>query len=334
MWENMKIYNYFCENQQETQKGMTRLAIVIPCYNEEAVIDDTAAEVLGILGDLAERGEISADSFVLFVNDGSTDGTWQLIEQQHARHCEVKGLSLLGNVGQQNALMAGMMTVRESVDVVVTIDADLQDDITCLGQMLAHYREGCDVVYGVRESREVNGFFKRTSARLFYRLQRVLGVRNVDNHADFRLLSRRALDELARYKERVLYLRGIVPLLGLKSAEVCYRFRPRKAGTSKYTIGKMVNLGVSGITGFTAKPINYIIGTGCLFLVVSFFMMLYILWSFIAGRAVSGWTSIMLSLWFIGAMILLSIGVIGKYIANIFAEVKRRPLYHVEEFLD
>ena len=313
---------------------MVKLGIVIPCYNEEAVVADTAAEVLGILGDLVQREVISADSFVLFVNDGSTDSTWQLITGLHSQDGRVKGLNLLSNVGQQNAIMAGMMTVRERVDAVVTIDADLQDDITCLEKMLGCYSEGCDIVYGVRESREVNGYFKRTTARMFYRLQRALGVKIVDNHADFRLMSRRALDELAKYKERVLYLRGIVPLLGLRSAEVSYRFRERKAGKSKYTLGKMLNLGVDGITGFSATPINYIIGTGCLFLVVSFFMMLYILWSFFVGRAVSGWTSIMLSMWFIGAMILLSIGVIGKYIANIFAEVKRRPLYHIDTFLD
>ena len=313
---------------------MVKLGIVIPCYNEEAVVADTAADVLGILGGLVQREVISADSFVLFVNDGSTDSTWQLITGLHSQDSRVKGLNLLSNVGQQNAIMAGMMTVRERVDAVVTIDADLQDDITCLEKMLGYYSEGCDIVYGVRESREVNGYFKRTTARMFYRLQRALGVKIVDNHADFRLMSRRALDELAKYKERVLYLRGIVPLLGLRSGEVSYRFRERKAGKSKYTLGKMLNLGVDGITGFSATPINYIIGTGCLFLVVSFFMMLYILWSFFVGRAVSGWTSIMLSMWFIGAMILLSIGVIGKYIANIFAEVKRRPLYHIDTFLD
>lgn len=313
---------------------MVKLGIVIPCYNEESVVADTAAEVLGILGNLVQREVISADSFVLFVNDGSTDSTWQLITGLHSQDSRVKGLNLLSNVGQQNAIMAGMMTVRERVDAVVTIDADLQDDITCLEKMLGYYSEGCDIVYGVRESREVNGYFKRTTARMFYRLQRALGVKIVDNHADFRLMSRRALDELAKYKERVLYLRGIVPLLGLRSSEVSYRFRERKAGKSKYTLGKMLNLGVDGITGFSATPINYIIGTGCLFLVVSFFMMLYILWSFFVGRAVSGWTSIMLSMWFIGAMILLSIGVIGKYIANIFAEVKRRPLYHIDTFLD
>ena len=267
---------------------MVKLGIVIPCYNEEAVVADTAAEVLGILGDLVQREVISADSFVLFVNDGSTDSTWQLITGLHSQDSRVKGLNLLSNVGQQNAIMAGMMTVRERVDTVLTIDADLQDDITCLEKMLGYYSEGCDIVYGVRESREVNGYFKRTTARMFYRLQRALGVKIVDNHADFRLMSRRALDELAKYKERVLYLRGIVPLLGLRSAEVSYRFRERKAGKSKYTLGKMLNLGVDGITGFSATPINYIIGTGCLFLVVSFFMMLYILWSFFVGRAVSG----------------------------------------------
>ena len=313
---------------------MMTLAIVIPCYNEEAVLADTAAEVTAIMRDLAGRGVIAADSFVLFVNDGSSDGTWKLIERLHAELPGVKGLNLLGNVGQQNAIMAGMMTVRDRVDAVVTIDADLQDDISKLEEMIGYYRDGCDIVYGVRESREVNGFFKRTTARLFYRLQRALGVKNIDNHADFRLMSRRALDELSRYKERVLYLRGIVPLLGLRSAVVSYRFRERKAGKSKYTLGRMVNLGVDGITGFSATPINYIIGAGCLFLVVCFFMVLYILWSFFMGRAVSGWTSIMLSMWFIGAVILLSIGVIGKYIANIFAEVKRRPLYHIDTFLD
>lgn len=313
---------------------MMTLAIVIPCYNEEAVLADTAAEVTAIMRDLAGRGVIAADSFVLFVNDGSSDGTWKLIERLHAELPGVKGLNLLGNVGQQNAIMAGMMTVRDRVDAVVTIDADLQDDITKLEEMIGYYRDGCDIVYGVRESREVNGFFKRTTALLFYRLQRALGVKNIDNHADFRLMSRRALDELSRYKERVLYLRGIVPLLGLRSAVVSYRFRERKAGKSKYTLGRMVNLGVDGITGFSATPINYIIGAGCLFLVVCFFMVLYILWSFFMGRAVSGWTSIMLSMWFIGAVILLSIGVIGKYIANIFAEVKRRPLYHIDTFLD
>ena len=313
---------------------MMTLAIVIPCYNEEAVLADTVAEVTAIMRYLAGRGVIAADSFVLFVNDGSSDGTWKLIERLHAELPGVKGLNLLGNVGQQNAIMAGMMTVRDRVDAVVTIDADLQDDITKLEEMIGYYRDGCDIVYGVRESREVNGFFKRTTARLFYRLQRALGVKNIDNHADFRLMSRRALDELSRYKERVLYLRGIVPLLGLRSAVVSYRFRERKAGKSKYTIGRMVNLGVDGITGFSATPINYIIGAGCLFLVVCFFMVLYILWSFFMGRAVSGWTSIMLSMWFIGAVILLSIGVIGKYIANIFAEVKRRPLYHIDTFLD
>ena len=197
---------------------MVKLGIVIPCYNEEAVVADTAAEVLGILGDLVQREVISADSFVLFVNDGSTDSTWQLITGLHSQDSRVKGLNLLSNVGQQNAIMAGMMTVRERVDAVVTIDADLQDDITCLEKMLGYYSEGCDIVYGVRESREVNGYFKRTTARMFYRLQRALGVKIVDNHADFRLMSRRALDELAKSQERVLYLRGIVPLLGLRSA--------------------------------------------------------------------------------------------------------------------
>ena len=313
---------------------MVKLAIVIPCYNEAEVLRDTAAELTAIYADLVDRHVIAADSFILFVNDGSTDTTWSIISDLHSSITCIKGLSLRGNVGQQNAIMAGMMMSKDRVDAVITIDADLQDDATKIEEMVMRFEEGYDVVYGVRESRKVNGFFKRNSAKAFYRLQELLGMRIVYNHADFRLLSRRVLDELSGYEERGLYLRGIVPLLGFKSATVSYSFKERKAGTSKYTIGKMVNLGVDGITGFSVKPINFIIGTGCLFLVVCFFMIVYILWSFFMGRTVSGWTSIMLSMWFIGAMILLSIGVIGKYIGNIFAEVKHRPRYSVETFLD
>lgn len=313
---------------------MVRLALVIPCYNESEMIPHTAQQIGALMVDLRRREVITEDSYVLFVNDGSTDRTWQLICDLHAKDSRMKGLNLMGNVGQQNAMMAGMMVSRERVDVVITIDADLQDDITKIETMIEKYRGGADIVYGVRESRKVNGFFKRNSARMFYNLQRMLGVNIVYNHADFRLMSRRALDELARYSERGLYLRGIVPLLGFPSEKVYYTFGERKAGKSKYTIGKMMHLGVDGITGFSVKPINFIIGTGVLFLVVCFVMMIYILWSFFMGRAVSGWTSIMLSMWFIGAMILLSIGVIGKYIGNIFAEVKRRPLYNIDKFLD
>lgn len=313
---------------------MITLALVIPCYNEAEVIHDTAQQLLLLLEDLSNRGVVAGDSYMMFVNDGSDDATWNIIKSLHDRHSNIKGLNLRGNVGQQNAMMAGMMTSKNRADVVITIDADLQDDITKIEEMIAKYEDGADIVYGVRESRKVNSFFKRTSAKMFYKLQALLGVNIVYNHADFRLLSHRVLEELSRYPERGLYLRGIVPLLGFPSDKVYYTFRERKAGHSKYTIGKMINLGVDGITGFSVKPINFIIGTGIMFLVVCFFMILYILWSFFVGRAVSGWTSIMLSMWFIGAMILLSIGVIGKYIGNIFAEVKHRPLYNIESFLD
>lgn len=313
---------------------MITLALVIPCYNEAEVIHDTAQQLLLLLEDLSNRGVVAGDSYMMFVNDGSDDATWNIIKSLHDRHSNIKGLNLRGNVGQQNAMMAGMMTSKNRADVVITIDADLQDDITKIEEMIAKYEDGADIVYGVRESRKVNSFFKRTSAKMFYKLQALLGVNIVYNHADFRLLSHRVLEELSRYPERGLYLRGIVPLLGFPSDKVYYTFRERKAGHSKYTIGKMINLGVDGITGFSVKPINFIIGTGIMFLVVCFFMILYILWSFFVGRAVSGWTSIMLSMWFIGAMILLSIGVIGKYIGNIFAEVKHRPLYNIKSFLD
>lgn len=313
---------------------MLTLALVIPCYNEAEVIPDTSAQLLELFASLSARGIISDKSFILYVNDGSEDATWTIIKGLHDKHNNIKGLNLMGNVGQQNAMMAGMMVAKDRVDAVITIDADLQDDISMIETMIAKYENGADVVYGVRESRKVNGFFKRNSAKVFYRAQTLLGVNIVYNHADFRFLSKRVLDELSRYSERGLYLRGIVPLLGFPSDKVYYKFRERKAGKSKYTLGKMLNLGVDGITGFSVKPINLIIATGIIFLVVCFFMTLYILWSFFVGRAVSGWTSIMLSMWFIGAMILLSIGVIGKYIGNIFAEVKRRPLYNIESFLD
>lgn len=313
---------------------MVALAVVVPCYNEAEVIPDTVAQLLKLFADLESRKIISGESYILFVNDGSCDESWHIIKSLHNSHKNVKGLNLRGNVGQQNAMMAGMMISKDRADVVITIDADLQDDISKIEIMIEKYENGADVVYGVRESRKVNGFFKRTSAKMFYRLQALLGVNIIYNHADFRLLSRKVIDELSNYTERGLYLRGIVPLLGFQSDKVYYKFLERKAGKSKYTIGKMVNLGVDGITGFSVKPINFIIGTGIMFLIVCFFMILYILWSFFMGRAVSGWTSIMLSMWFIGAMILLSIGVIGKYIGNIFAEVKHRPLYSVESFLD
>lgn len=313
---------------------MKTLALVIPCYNESEVLVDSSNQLDSLFSDLLSRNVISPDSFILLVNDGSSDDTWDIITSLHEQNKIFKGLNLRYNAGQQNAMMAGMMTSKDRADVVITIDADLQDDISKIEEMLQKHVSGADVVYGVRKSRKVNGFLKRTTAEMFYRLQGMLGVSVVYNHADFRLLSRKVLDELEKYKERGLYLRGIVPLLGFRSDNVYYTFKERKAGKSKYTVGKMLNLGVDGITGFSAKPINFIIGTGILFLVVCFFMVLYILWSFFMGRAVSGWTSIMLSMWFIGAIILLSIGVIGKYIANIFAEVKHRPLYNIEEFLD
>ncbi len=312
---------------------MTKLCIVSPCYNEEAVLNEAASKLTVLFNQLISRQKISPDSFILYVNDGSRDRTWQIIQELHRFNPFVCGLNLAHNVGHQNAIMAGMMTARHHADAVITIDADLQDDITAIGQMVDKFAEGNDIVYGVKVSRQGDSFAKRTTAKMFYRLQESMGVKSVYNHADFRLMSKRALNALSLYKERNLYLRGLVPMLGFPSDTVPDIISPRFAGESKYTLGKMLNLATDGITSFSTKPISLITSLGLLGLVVSFFVLIYILVSWATGHVVSGWSSIMLSLWFIGSALLLSIGIVGQYIGKIYIEVKQRPLYTVEEYL-
>lgn len=310
-----------------------RLAIICPCYNEHEVLPESARKLNRLLDELVDAGKVSADSFVLLVNDGSRDDTWEIIRSLHTANPRFKGLNLARNAGHQNAIMAGMMTVRRWCDAAVTIDVDLQDDLEALKRMVDKFRAGTDIVYGVKRSRRGDSWMKRTSAEAFYRLQSSMGAETVFNHADFRLMSRRALDELAQYDERNLYLRGIVPLLGLRTDTVDDVIGEREAGKSKYTLKKMVNLAVDGITSFSVKPIHLIFGAGLFFLGISVLMTIYILWSFFVHSVVPGWTSMMLSLWFIGSILLLAIGVIGEYIGKIYVEVKARPRYHIESLL-
>lgn len=312
---------------------MIRFAIVSPCYNEEAVLHESASRLSALFEDLIAKQKISSDSFILYVNDGSRDKTWHIIQELHSSNKFICGLNLAHNVGHQNAIMAGMMTAKDYADAVVTVDADLQDDINAIEEMIDKYNAGNDIVYGVKISREGDSLAKRSSAMLFYKIQQSMGVKAIYNHADFRLLSKRALQELSLYKERNLYLRGLMPMMGFPSATVDDVISPRMAGSSKYTLSKMLRLATDGITSFSTKPISLIIGLGAIGMLISFLMLIYVLVSWISGHVVPGWSSIMLSVWFIGSALLLSIGIVGEYIGKIYIEVKHRPLYTIEEVL-
>ena len=312
---------------------MIRLATVSPCYNEEAVLRHSAERLTELFRRMIADGLISDDSMMVFVNDGSRDGTWQMISQLHSENGFVKGINLSRNVGHQNAIMAGMMTARQWADAVITIDADLQDDIECIPKMVRLFTEGYDIVYGVKVSRQADPPMKRLTAQTFYKLQQSMGVESVYNHADFRLMSRRALDMLSTYKEHNLYLRGLIPLIGLPSTTVDDVISERYAGASKYTLSKMLRLATDGITAFSVRPMQAVFYLGIVFLIVAFCIGIYVGYSLIAGTAVSGWSSLILSIWLVGGFIILSIGITGMYIGNIYNEVKRRPLYHIQEIL-
>lgn len=312
---------------------MIKFAIVSPCYNEEEILHESASRLSSLFNNLITKKKISSDSFILYVNDGSRDKTWSIIQELHSTNKFICGLNLAHNVGHQNAIMAGMMTAKDYADAVVTIDADLQDDIYAIEEMIDKYNAGNDIVYGVKISREGDSFAKRSSAILFYKIQQSMGVKAIYNHADFRLLSKRALNELSLYKERNLYLRGLMPMMGFPSATVDDVISPRTAGSSKYTLSKMLRLATDGITSFSTKPISLIIGVGTIGMVISFLMLIYVLTSWISGHVTPGWSSIMLSVWFIGSALLLSIGIVGEYIGKIYIEVKQRPLYSIEQIL-
>ncbi|RKW48259.1 MAG: glycosyltransferase [Porphyromonas sp.] len=310
-----------------------KLIIVSPCYNEEAILRYSADTLTSFLKRVIALGKIAPSSRILYVNDGSRDRTWSLIEELHKDNSFVEGLSLAKNVGSELAVMAGMMAARERADVVVTIDADLQDDVEAIEEMINHYLDGCDIVYGVKTSREADPWLKRITAEGFYRLQQNMGINVIFNHTNFRLMSKRALEALSEYSERNLYLRGIIPQLGFRSAEVEDVIRERTAGESKYNYTKLLLLAVDGITSFSTKPISFIVGMGLFSLLISIVMAIYVLVSYVEHLSVPGWASLMLSLWFIGSMLLLSIGVVGQYIGKIYIEVKARPRYHIDQYL-
>ena len=307
-----------------------KLNIVVPCYNEEAVLQETTKQMSLMIDTLIEKGKIS-DCSIVYVDDGSHDTTWTLIEQLQTENRYVHGLKLAHNVGHQQALWAGLEYSADKCDAVVSIDADLQDDVSVIEQMIDEYKNGCDVVFGVRKERKTDTVFKRTTALAFYKLMQKMGVDIVYNHADFRLTSQRATQELMLYPERNMFVRGMVKLLGYKSSEVYYDRRERFAGESKYPIKKMINFALDGITSFSVQPLRIITSFGFIVMILSIVAALYALISYMCGSAVAGWTSMLISLWFIGGAILLSIGVLGEYIGKIYKETKRRPRYHIEK---
>ncbi len=309
---------------------MTKLAIVVPCYNEQEVLPDTNKQLTELLNGLVDGGKVSEDSFILYVNDGSRDETWSIIDRFAHEYGAVQGLKLAGNVGHQNALLAGLMTVKDEVDAAISIDADLQDDIGVITEMVDKFEAGCDIVYGVRSVRKTDTFFKRFTAESFYKLMIFMGAKSIYNHADYRLMSSRALDGLSQFKERNLFLRGIVPTIGYRSDCVYYERKERKAGESKYPFGKMLSIAFKGITSFSIKPMSYIMGIGVFLILCAIVFAIYSFHSYLTGNVVRGWTSIVLSLWFIGGLVLFSVGMVGQYIGKIYMEVKERPRYIVE----
>ena len=312
---------------------MIKLGIVSPCYNEEDVLPLSVSKFERLFDDLKSRRIITDDSFVMFVNDGSQDKTWELISRFHEEKKFIFGVNLTHNVGHQNAIMAGMMMAYPLCDALITIDADIQDDLNCIEQMIALCEQGNDIVYGVKESRKKDSFMKRTTAVAFYKLQEMMGVKAVFNHADFRLMKKEAVERLAQYHEKNLYLRGLMPTIGHKTATVNDTISEREAGKSKYTLRKMLHLAADGIFSFSTTPIKYIFGAGFLFMFAFIVTIVYIVVSLVSGHVVQGWASMMASLWLIGGFIMLALGIIGEYIGKIYIEVKGRPLYHVQETL-
>ncbi len=309
------------------------LYLVVPCYNEEEVLPETSRRLREKLTVLTAEGRISEKSRIVFVNDGSKDKTWEIIAGLHQADPLFCGVCLSRNKGHQNALLAGLMTAKEHADIVISMDADLQDDVDAVDGMIAAYAEGHDVVYGVRSSRKKDSFFKKFTAESFYKLMKLLGVDIVFNHADYRLMSRRALDALAEFDEVNLFLRGIVPLVGFSSTTVEYERHERFAGESKYPLKKMLAFAFDGITSFSIKPIRLIAFLGLLIFLVSLVMLLWSLISKLVGATVAGWTSIVGSIWMIGGIQLLCLGVIGEYIGKIYAETKHRPKYIIARIL-
>ena len=312
---------------------MKTLYIVIPMFNEEEVIDETTKRLRIKVNDLIKKKIISKDSKVLYVNDGSKDKTWEKITQINKEDKLFTGISLSRNRGHQNALVAGLLTARNYADAVISMDADLQDDINAIDEMLEKYHNGCDIVYGVRSARKKDTFFKKVTAEGFYKFMKLMGVDIVYNHADYRLTSKRVLDEFSNFKEVNLFLRGIFPLIGFKTDVVYYERAERFAGTSKYPLKKMLNFAWDGITSFSVKPLRFICVLGFLILFISIIIMIYAFIRKVTGNNVEGWTFITISIWFLGGLQMLSLGIVGEYIGKVYNETKQRPRYIIEENL-
>ena len=310
------------------------LYIVVPCYNEEEVLPETSRRLKDKLEGMIVAGTISEESRVLFVNDGSKDRTWSMIAELHEKDRRFSGVNLTRNRGHQNALLAGLMTAKDLCDMAISMDADLQDDVDAVDAMVDKFHAGCDIVYGVRSSREKDTFFKRFTAEGFYRVMNFLGAETVFNHADYRLLSRRALEGLSEFREVNLFLRGIVPMIGYTTATVEYERGERFAGESKYPLKKMLSFAMEGITSLSTKPIRYITMLGFLIFIIAIAMLVYSIVRWAMGHTILGWASVMCSVWAIGGLILLSLGVIGEYIGKIYLETKGRPRFLIEDVLD
>lgn len=319
----------------DTGHAAPMLCVVVPCYNEEEVLPESSRILARTVRDLAGKGKVSEDSRVVFVNDGSRDATWDIVCDLHARDRLFTGISLAHNEGHQRALYAGLMDALDrGCDISVSIDADLQDDVAVIEDMVDKYQAGADIVYGVRSSRETDTGFKRSTAQSYYRLMHRLGTEVVYNSADFRLMSARALDALAQYREANLFLRGIVPSLGFKSDTVEYARKERLAGESKYPLGKMVALAIEGITSFSTKPMRVMTVMGLCSVLFALAMLVYTIASWATGNAVAGWGSLMVSIWLVGGLVITSLGVTGEYVGKAYLESKRRPRYLVDEELD
>ena len=308
----------------------TVLYLVVPCYNEEEVLETSAARLKDKMQRLVQAEKISKESRVMFVNDGSRDRTWKLIYDLTQQDELFAGLSFSRNFGHQSAILAGMLASRDRADAVVTIDADLQQDIEALDKFIECYDNGCDIVYGIRNDRDTDGFFKKTTAGIFYKLMHLLGCRTITNHADYRLLSKKALDALAQFKEVNLFLRGLIPTMGFSSDVVYFDVKEREAGQSKYTLRKMVALAVDGITSMSTRPLQIITGLGFLTFLFSLIMFISCIVDWMNGRVVAGWTSTIASTCLIGGMMMISQGIIGEYIGKIYLETKGRPRYIVD----
>lgn len=325
------MYNSFRLTSYEEFKMRDKLYIVVPCYNEEEVLPLTIPKLVEMIESMVAENLVSKDSKIIFVNDGSRDKTWEIIEKAVCQISYIIGINLAGNVGHQNALVAGLEYAKEHCDMCISIDADLQDDISAIKSMVEKYHSGADIVFGVRSDRKSDTFFKRFTAQSFYKLMSALGVKSIYNHADYRLMSRESLEALSEYRESNLFLRGIIAQMGFVTDAVYYSRKERAAGESKYPIKKMLSFAWNGITSFSIKPINALMALGCIIILGCLVAFGYSLISYAKGNVIPGWTSLIISIWFLGGVQLFSIGMIGQYIGKTYIESKQRPRYHIKE---